>query len=64
MYVCPHTGAHSFGVIHFIGEDGASSYSPEYFAEHSEHIALETATDGEAYVLYQADYSFGTFTGV
>lgn len=40
MYKCPHTDQHSFGVIHFVGEQGASSYSPEYFAEESEHVEL------------------------
>lgn len=66
MYKCPHTGKHSFGVIHFIGEDGASSYSPEYFAEQSEHIELATWNDGAVYMRDPIDgaWCVHTFTGV
>lgn len=40
MYKCPHTDRYSFNVIHFIGENGAESYSPQYFADQSEHVEL------------------------
>lgn len=66
MYKCPHTGNYSFGVIHFIGEEGASSYSPEYFAAKSEHIELATWNDGAVYSrdMRDAPHVVTSFNGI
>lgn len=63
MYKCPHTGQHSFDVIHFIGEEGASSYSPEYFAEESEHCIIQTI-EGDVIHYTSGNTSADLFTGV
>lgn len=69
MYKCPLTGSHSVGIIHFLGEEGASSYSPEYFETESEHITLSTgvAADGvsaEGSYVNHTECFGGTFTGI
>lgn len=41
MYHDFRTGGHTFSVIMFDAQDGVpTSYSPEFFAEHSEHVTL------------------------
>ena len=41
MYHDFRTGGHTFSVIMAFLEDGVpTSYSPEFFAEHSEHVTL------------------------
>ena len=41
MYHDFRTGGYTFSVIMFDAQDGVpTSYSPEFFAEHSEHVTL------------------------
>lgn len=44
--------------------DGFEVMSFEEFAEHSEHITLETANDGYVYTSEMAYLNFDTFTGI
>lgn len=40
MYHDFRTGGHTFSIIMFCESGVPTSYSPEFFAEHSEHVTL------------------------